>query len=102
MLSEWLLHLEPEQLPEPYQSMALRIGLENTLKLADMYQGTGFYLPKLDGLLRDIRDKRIREEFNGGNYKELARKYDLTERWIYEIVAQTYDENQTSLFSSSS
>lgn len=102
MLSEWLRELSLEQLPEPYQSIARDIGIEHTLKLADLYQGTGLYFPKLDGLLRDIRDQRIREDFDGGNYKELARKYDLTERWVYEIVSQISDTNQLSLFAGNS
>lgn len=98
VIADWIKDISEEQLPEPYKSIAREIGLEGTLRLANLYQGTGFYLPKLDTLLAEIRNKRIREEFNGGNHRELARKYELTERWIYEIIGQTRDENQISLF----
>ena len=30
--------------------------------------------------------QRIREEFDGSNYKELAMRYGLTETWIRSIV----------------
>ncbi len=95
---DWIKEITIDQLPEPYKSIALELGMEDTIKLANLYQGTGFYLPKLDGVLSEIRNKKIREEFNGSNYKVLARKYDLTERWIYEIIGQEYDENQMSFF----
>ena len=97
-IPNWINDITLEQLPQPYETIAREIGVANTLKLASMYQGTGFYFPRLDGVLSEMRNKRIREEFNGSNHKELARKYELTERWIYEIVTQNVDENQISFF----
>jgi Mor family transcriptional regulator len=56
------------------------------------------YLPKLDALIRKIRDEKIRNEFNGGNYRELAIKYKLTEVWVRQIVDEKIDSNQLTLF----
>jgi Mor family transcriptional regulator len=95
----WTKDITPELLPEPYQTLAREIGLPHTLKLADLYQGTGFYLPRLDRTLAKIRNQRIREEFNGANHKELAIKYGITTQWIYKILEdQGVDEDQVSLF----
>lgn len=98
VIADWMKELTPEQLVEPYKKIATSIGVENTIHLASMFQGTPLYFPKFDGSIYELRNQRIREEFNGSNHKELALKYDLTERWIYEIVSSTADENQISFF----
>lgn len=97
---EWLDEINPDELPEPYRDISKMIGLRNTLKLADKYQGTAIYLPKLDALVRRARDERIRAEFNGGNYRALARKYGLTETWVRQVIAEglNADKNQISMF----
>lgn len=99
-ISPWMLDLTEEQLPEPYQTIAAQFSLQMALRFASMYQGTGVYFPKLDSLLLIERNKRIKAEFDGYNYKELAIRYGVTERWIYDIVGARADEDQTSLFGS--
>jgi Mor family transcriptional regulator len=95
----WTKEITPELLPEPYQTLAREIGLSHTLKLADLYQGTGFYLPRLDRTLARIRNQNIRDEFNGENHKELAIKYGVTEQWVYKILGDKgVDEDQVSFF----
>ncbi|MNN93011.1 Mor transcription activator family protein [compost metagenome] len=72
------------------------------IKLVKMSGGDEIYLPTLDYFKRPIRDKRIKEEYNGYNEKLLARKYELSERRIREIVESEKrpaisDENQCVL-----
>ena len=95
---EWYKEINPEELPPAYRDLSKLIGIENTFVVAKHYQGTGLYLPKLDGVLADLRNKKIKREFNGGNYKELAIKYGLTERWVREIVGVNECDNQISIF----
>jgi len=76
-----------EDLPEPYGQIAQMIGLENTIKLAHDFGGTITYFPKLDSIIKPLRDRKIREEFNGYNHECLAKKYNLTVQWIREIVS---------------
>lgn len=97
--NEWYEEINTDELPEPYREISKAIGMKHTIELAKLYQGTGFYLPKLDSVLNKIRDRKIKTEFNGGNYKELAIKYRLTERWIRQIVdSSEVVENQITLF----
>lgn len=96
---KWVREIDPELLPEPYKKLASLIGLDNALKLAREFQGTCVYFAKLDNVLRLIRDKQIRHDFNGANHKQLARKYGLTETWIRQILAERPREcNQIALF----
>ena len=86
-------------LPEVYQDVARAVGVENTLKLAEYLGGMYMYFPKLDALIRQKRDESIRAEFDGSNYRELARKHKLTEQSIRNIVNGSKDSRQTDMFS---
>jgi Mor family transcriptional regulator len=84
---DWVIDLSPADLPEPLCKIANLIGVRNAVILSQNYGGITFYLPKTDAALRMFRDKRIKAEFNGYNYKELAIKYGITEMWVRNIVA---------------
>lgn len=97
-IQEWIEDLTPADLPEPYRQMAPIIGMASTVKLAELYGGTGVYFPKVASALRAARDRKICEEFNGGNYKELAQRYNLSEVWIREIIAGPTNKDQLNMF----
>lgn len=97
-IHSWISEIDPEELPEPYKTLAYKIGINNTLTVAQMYQGLALYLPKLDSTINSIRDKKIRKEFDGYNYRELAIKYKLTERWIRQIIEKDSNQDQLTLF----
>lgn len=48
--------------------------------------GSRIYIPTLKYLERIERNKRIRQEFHGGNYRELAARFGLTVMTIRVIV----------------
>lgn len=63
------------------------IGLDGFKNLVREFGGTSrLYVPTLDTVVLPVRDELIRREYDGTNAMELARKWNLTERWIYEIV----------------
>ena len=96
--SEWIKEVSEEKIPEPYRTILTEFGPDVMLRFADLFQGMGMYFPKMDSLIQEIRNEKIQREFDGSNYKELARKYNLTEVWIRNLVAQKHDENQLKLF----
>lgn len=81
-----------------YREIAEAIGVDALLRLAAIVGGATFYLPKLESLLRPVRDLRIRAEFNGHNVLELATKYNISERWVRQLVGAEMPEGQLSLF----
>ena len=89
-MEKWLKELAKDMtidsLPESYQSIALIIGLEETLQLGEFMSGTRMYFYKFDVLIREKRNERIKAEFSGFNQTELGRKYGLTEQQIRNIV----------------
>lgn len=75
-----------ENLDEEQRTLAELIGLGAFKNLVRAFNGTSIYIPKIESLEKTVRDELIKEEFDGGNYKELALKYGLTETWIRNIV----------------
>lgn len=75
-----------ENLDEEQKALAELIGMEAFKKLVKAYNGTSIYIPKVESLEKTVRDEMIKEEFDGGNYRELALKFGLTETWIRNIV----------------
>lgn len=84
--------LQLEDLNEVWQQIAGIIGMENVRKLFTDFPGSYVYVPKQDDLERNNRNKSICAEFNGHNFRELAKKYDLTEISIRRIVSDKMKE----------
>ena len=81
-----------ENLDEEQKALAELIGLEGLKNLVRAYNGTSIYVPKIESLEKTVRDEYIKAEFDGGNYRELALKYGLTETWIRNIVLEKAKE----------
>ncbi|MPM43791.1 hypothetical protein SDC9_90468 [bioreactor metagenome] len=84
---------------ELYSQIAEAIGIENFYKLAETVGGATVYIPKPESLVRPVRDARIKKEFNGYNHAQLAKRYDVTERWVRQLCGDGHPEGQLNLFS---
>lgn len=89
-------HLAIEDISEEYQPLAALLSIPAFLALAEQYGGYQLYIPKLKGILKNNRDEAIRAEFTGFNYKELARKYGLSPRYIRQIVKPAQESPPSS------
>lgn len=75
-----------EDIPEEYRDIVDDFGLENFLKLCRLCGGQDLYVPKIESLMREGRNRDIRARFDGGNYRILARQFRLSERQIRTII----------------
>ena len=75
-----------EDIPLEYRDIAEALGLESFLNLSRLCGGDCVYLPKISSLQREGRDREIRARFNGGNYRELAAQFRLSERYVRKII----------------
>ena len=80
------MDLKLEDLPQPYDQIAEKFGLDTAVEMAKMFSGEQVYFPKFETIDRPLRNRRIIDDFNGYNYSFLARKYHMTVRAIREIV----------------
>lgn len=88
-----------EMLPEGlYTQIAEAIGPENFYRLAEAVGGATVYIPKPESLIRPVLHARIKEEFNGYNHPELAKKYGVTERWVRQLCGPGQTEGQLDIF----
>ena len=62
------------------------IGLKNFLKICEYAGGENIYFPSMRSTKITIRNCKIKKEFDGRNYKFLAKKYNICERQIRRIV----------------
>lgn len=73
---------ELERLPDIYRELVAVVGFEAVVRLARHLGGTNQYFPKFERVSLLERNRRIRAEFNGCNYEELARRYGVSTRYI--------------------
>ena len=73
-------------IPDEYLDIYDALGAEAFLNLVRLCGGQSLYLPKLDSLEREGRNREIRARFNGGNYRALAAQFRLSERQVRKIL----------------
>ena len=81
-----------DQLSGDQRELAEIVGLEAYRKLIANYGGMHIYICKSETVLRELRNAEICNEFNGFNYRELAKKYNLSEKTVREILSGKRDE----------
>ena len=82
MRNELLNHLQLDDLKGEAHELAETIGMDAFRRLVDVYGGTGrVYIPQADTLLIPIRDRLIREEYNGYNVYELCKNGTWAKVW---------------------
>lgn len=78
-----------EDIPEEYRDIVENLGMDSFLKLTRLCGGQSLYVPKMETLEREGRDREIRSLFNGGNYRALAIQFRLSERQVRKIINGT-------------
>ena len=84
-----LEELTLEDIPKTHKDIAEYIGIDAFKKLVELLGGSSLYIPKEASLTRPIRNRVIREKFNG-DYRVLARKYDISEAQVRNIVGEMH------------
>lgn len=88
-------------------ALAELIGMDQLVKLCDRFKGHRFDLPKAYAALLHIRNAKILAEYGPKSTRQLALEHGLTERQIWNIVAnantikaasQAAREHQSQLF----
>lgn len=87
------------------KEIAELIGIDNYIKLSLNFGGDNIYVQKYSEVIKVQRNNDIRQKFNGYNSDQLAREYNLSERYIRMICADLIDsirsrppQGQMSLF----
>ena len=79
--------IDQEDFSEDVQMLCSEFGLETALRMIKMFGGQAVYFKSLDAVVKPLRDKIIRERFNGGSdYKDLAKEFGLTVNYVRQII----------------
>ena len=78
---------ENDSLNNVYKEIADELGLDAAKTIYRMFRGQQISFPLRFMSPEKIREKVI-EEFNGTNVRELARKYDYSEKTIRRIIRE--------------
>ena len=79
--------IDQEDFSEDVQMLCSEFGLETALRMIKLFGGQAVYFKSLKEVVRPVRDKIIRERFNGGSdYKDLAKEFGLTVNYVRQII----------------
>lgn len=82
----------PPMYNQVYNEIAEEIGLNAALKIYNMYHGTQINFPqKLHN--PDYVKTVVPMEYDGGNVKQLAKKYNYSEKTIRRMIKDSIDDN---------
>lgn len=90
---ELIRKLTMEDLSPNMQELAKIIGIEKVIELSRIYASERLIIPYINSILLPARNKKIREEFNGNNIKELSIKFSLSTRQIRHIIEKRGKSN---------
>ena len=63
------------------------VGEEKFLEITKHYGGDNVYIPTYKSVLRNHRNKEIKEKFDGGNSSQLAKEYGVCVTHVNRIVS---------------
>ncbi len=86
MLRELVGETRLEDIAERYRDIVAIVGIEKFVELSNYARGDEIYFPKVENIVSPARNRRIKKEYNGFNDKELADKYNLTIKQIWNIL----------------
>ncbi len=97
---EWVKGITLDDLNEKNKEIAEIIGIDNLLEMCYYFGGgEAIYFNKLDELLKIIRNRKIVEDYrNRHSVNDIAKKYGITVRRVYQILFPDAYENQLNLF----
>lgn len=81
--------LTKEDVPEILQGLVDIMGIEAFIELIKQYGGSSLYIPNENSVLKPIRNRLIKEYFNGNNYKQIAKEFKISEMQVRNIIHNT-------------
>ncbi|MEG1411746.1 MAG: Mor transcription activator family protein [Terrisporobacter sp.] len=80
-----LKYLTKDDLPESLGDIVDVIGLDSVKDLIKLAGGSSIYIPSENSVIKPIRNKIMKDDFNG-SYKELSRKFGISEVQVRNII----------------
>ena len=99
MSEAWIENLTLDDLPDAHKKFAEVLGVDGTIALCNAFGGMYIDIPKQDTIFDAARRAAILREWRGGgDTSALARKYNVSQRYVQMLAYGVKDDNQVSLF----
>ncbi|NSW90239.1 MAG: DNA-binding protein [Firmicutes bacterium] len=94
MRQEKLNDISKNKVSRTFAQIIDEIGMENAKKIARIAGGDNLYIPMVATIERPLVINKIREEFTGYNFRELASKYNKSVSTIRYICKDIIKEKR--------
>lgn len=99
MIPKWAGDMRMEDIKSlAMAELAELVGIEAMMRIVEAYSGSVLYIPKMESVLAPIRDRHIREEYDGTNAHKLAIRYNVSDSWVNRIANEKQIFGQTNMF----
>ena len=75
-----------DDVPEGCRDLLDVFGMDVFIRLIEFCGGSSIYLPSKGSVFRNARNRVIRDEFDGGNFRELSGRFGISDMQIRNIV----------------
>lgn len=73
-------------LQEQHRLIAETVGVDGLIRMCESFGGSGIYIPQKRELVKNKIYGAIFAEYDGGNIRQLAVKYGVSESTVYNVV----------------
>lgn len=78
--------IKVEDVPEGCRDLVEVFGMDVFISLIEYCGGSSLYLPSKGAVVKKARNRVIREEFDGGNFRELSSRFGISDMQVRKIV----------------
>lgn len=75
-----------DDIHESYIDIVNIIGIKNFIELSGFYGGSSLYIPMKKNIAIPCRNRLIKEKFNGINYRDISKEFNVSINQIRNIV----------------
>jgi Mor family transcriptional regulator len=86
IIKKILLNGYNDKILYPFNNILDTAGYEALSSILEEFGGTSLYIPTKRTVFNICIKQQVKKEFNGNNYRELAKKYEFSERSIRNII----------------
>ena len=86
-MDERILELiKVEDVPDGSRDLVEIFRMDTYMELVDYCGGRNVYIPSKSAIVKKARNRVIKEEFDGGNFRELSSKFGISDIQVRKIV----------------
>ena len=78
--------IKVEDVPEGCRDLVEVFGMDVFISLIEYCGGSSLYLPSKGAVVKKARNRVIREEFDGGDFRELSVRFGISDMQVRKIV----------------